>query len=75
MTRSKYLNEEDARKANNERSIIRHRKLYTEDPDYKKNYVEKARLRYSKIKNQFLEITNLKAQLQAYQNPQPMLID
>jgi len=72
MTRSKYLNEQEAKKANNERSIIRHKKLYTEDPEYKKNYVEKARLRYSKIKNQFLEITNLKAQLQAYQNSSMM---
>ena len=74
MTRSKYLNEEEAKKANNERSILRHKKLYTEDPIYKQNYVEKAKQRYINIKKQFLEITNLKAQLQAYQN-QSMMID
>ena len=78
MTRHKIYNSpEEAKKGNLEKSILRMRRLY-EDPEYRRKHLDGILKRYydkkEEFKNKLLELSNMKAQLEAYQN-QSMMID
>ena len=61
MTRRRvYLTNEEAKKANIEKSNMRMMKLYTENPEYKKKHLEEQTKRYYEKKQQFIQ---LKSQL------------
>jgi hypothetical protein len=71
MTRHKIYNSpEEAKKGNLEKSILRMKRLY-EDPEYRRKHLDGILKRYYDKKQEF---SNMKAQLQAYQN-QSMMID
>jgi hypothetical protein len=77
MTRRIYENAEEAKKGNVKKSLERLLKAYKENPEFKQKCLENSKRIYQikkqEFKNHLIEFNNMKAQLQAYQNPEPMI--